>query len=41
MPNDQYKDWIRKAEGDFKTAVRESKVTKQPNYDGICCCNDF
>ncbi|MCX8010111.1 MAG: HEPN domain-containing protein [Ignavibacteria bacterium] len=36
MPNELYKDWVRKAEGDYRTAVRESKVKRQPNYDGVC-----
>jgi len=27
---------IAKAEADFATAVRESRVRKKPNYDGIC-----
>ena len=29
-------EWIAKAEGDFATAQRESRVRKKPNYDGIC-----
>lgn len=36
MPNEGYTEWVKKAEGDFRTALRESKVTKQPNYDGVC-----
>jgi HEPN domain-containing protein len=29
-------EWIAKAEADFATAQRESRVRKNPNYDGIC-----
>ncbi len=29
-------EWISKAEADFATAQRESRVRKNPNYDGIC-----
>jgi len=29
-------EWITKAEADFATAQRESRVRKNPNYDGIC-----
>ncbi len=29
-------EWIAKAEDDFATAQRESRVRKNPNYDGIC-----
>lgn len=29
-------EWIAKAEADFATAQRESRVRKSPNYDGIC-----
>ena len=29
-------EWIEKAENDFATAQRESRVRKNPNYDGIC-----
>ncbi len=36
MQNELYKDWVKKAEGDFRTAVRESKIERQPNYDGVC-----
>jgi HEPN domain-containing protein len=36
MQGERFQDWVKKAGGDFRTAVRESKVTKQPNYDGVC-----
>jgi HEPN domain-containing protein len=29
-------EWVAKAEADFATAPRESRVRKDPNYDGIC-----
>jgi len=29
-------EWVAKAEFDFATAQRESRVRKNPNYDGIC-----
>lgn len=29
-------EWIDKAEGDFRTATREIKVTQDPSYDGVC-----
>lgn len=29
-------EWIDRAEGDFNTAVRESRVRKLPNYDAVC-----
>ena len=29
-------EWVAKAEGDFVTLERESKVGTNPNYDGIC-----
>jgi HEPN domain-containing protein len=30
------KEWVEKAEGDFVTAVRESRARKNPNYDAVC-----
>lgn len=30
------REWVEKAEGDFATLERESRVRKSPNYDGIC-----
>ena len=30
------REWEEKAEGDFATLERESRVRKSPNYDGIC-----
>lgn len=29
-------EWIEKAEGDFRMMERESRVRKNPNYDGLC-----
>jgi len=29
-------EWVAKAEGDFAIIERESLVTENPNYDGIC-----
>ena len=29
-------EWVAKAEADFATAQRESRVRNNPNYDGIC-----
>ncbi len=29
-------EWIEKAEGDFRTAVRELRARKLPNYDAAC-----
>ena len=29
-------EWIEKAEGDFRTAEREARVRKGPNYDAVC-----
>jgi hypothetical protein len=28
-------EWVAKTEADFATAQRESRVRKNPNYDGI------
>jgi HEPN domain-containing protein len=30
------REWIEKAEADFATARRESRVRKHPNYDAVC-----
>lgn len=30
------REWVAKAEGDFATLARESRVRKRPNHDGIC-----
>lgn len=30
------KEWILKAEGDYHTAERETKVKENPNWDGVC-----
>lgn len=29
-------EWIKKAEGDWATMLREHKVTDNPNYDAVC-----
>jgi HEPN domain-containing protein len=29
-------EWVDKAEGDFRTATRETRVRKSPNYDAAC-----
>lgn len=29
-------EWVAKAEGDFATLERESRVTDRPNFEGIC-----
>lgn len=29
-------EWVNKAEGDFAMMERESRVRKNPNYDGVC-----
>jgi HEPN domain-containing protein len=29
-------EWVAKAENDFATALRESRVRKNPNYDAVC-----
>ncbi|MBU1297995.1 MAG: HEPN domain-containing protein [Bacteroidetes bacterium] len=36
MQNNILNEWIRKAEGDFLTATRESKVRNRVNYDAVC-----
>ncbi len=34
--NATVREWIAKAEADFRTAERESSVTDGPNYDAVC-----
>ena len=39
-------EWIRKAEGDFRTMERESRARKYKNHDAICfhaqqCCEKY
>jgi HEPN domain-containing protein len=29
-------EWIAKAEADYRTACREWRVRRQPNYDAVC-----
>lgn len=30
------REWIEKAEADFRIAARELRVRKEPSYDGVC-----
>lgn len=30
------KEWIEKAEEDYRTAIREIRVKKEPSYDVVC-----
>jgi HEPN domain-containing protein len=30
------REWVEKAEGDYKTANREFRARKDPNYDAVC-----
>ena len=34
--SDIVSEWVEKAEGDFRTAEREARVRKAPNYDAVC-----
>ena len=34
--NEEVREWLAKAEGDFATAVREVAVTGAPNHDAVC-----
>jgi HEPN domain-containing protein len=34
--NGQIKEWIKKADGDFASALREYRARKHPNYDSAC-----
>jgi HEPN domain-containing protein len=29
-------EWVAKAEGDYRTACREWRVSRLPNYDAVC-----
>ena len=29
-------EWVKKAEGDFASLLRETRARKNPNYDGAC-----
>jgi HEPN domain-containing protein len=29
-------EWVKKAEGDYRTMSREFKVTRQPNHSAVC-----
>ena len=35
--NDLTIEWVQKAEGDYETTLRESRVRRYPNYDAVCC----
>ena len=30
------REWVEKAEGNYATARRESRVRKKPNFDAVC-----
>jgi HEPN domain-containing protein len=34
--NATVKEWVRKADGDLDTALRELRARKRPNYDSAC-----
>ena len=34
--NETIKEWLAKAEGDYRTASREAQATEDPNYDAVC-----
>jgi HEPN domain-containing protein len=34
--NETIKEWLSKAEGDYRTASREAQATEAPNYDAVC-----
>ncbi len=34
--NEVVKEWIQKAEGDWRTANREFEVEFDPNFDAVC-----
>jgi HEPN domain-containing protein len=34
--NETVREWIAKAEGDFRTAGREFQVSDEPNFDAVC-----
>jgi HEPN domain-containing protein len=34
--NTTVKEWVAKAEADYSTAIRESKVAEAPNFDAVC-----
>ncbi len=36
MPDENLEDWVKKAEGDFRTAGRELEVKDSPNFDAVC-----
>ena len=34
--NEIVEEWIQKAEGDYRTALREMAAKEGPNYDAVC-----
>jgi len=36
MPDDPWKEWIRKAEGDYRLAALAMKANNPQLYDGVC-----
>lgn len=34
--NGTVREWVEKADGDFRTARREFEVPNQPNFDAVC-----
>ena len=34
--NETIKEWLAKAEGDYRTASREAQAVESPNYDAVC-----
>lgn len=34
--NPKTEEWIKKAEGDWRTMIRESRVKTDPNFEAVC-----
>ncbi|HQK23390.1 MAG TPA: HEPN domain-containing protein [Candidatus Latescibacteria bacterium] len=34
--NEVVREWVTKAEGDFRTASRECRARQNPNFDAVC-----
>jgi len=34
--NELTREWIEKAEGDWRTSARELRARRHPNYDAFC-----
>ena len=34
--NELTREWIEKAEGDWRTSARELRARRHPNYDAVC-----